>query len=227
MSRHPFQVATVASWLIGAAVVLIGAGIIMVRTAAQETTPEATPDVTSATCDPAAVLARKDALDAALATFEADLAADSNAALENLYEVGAAYQQLALDCGYIPGDIGERVINSTDLNYVMTIIADLPGDSVNGQVLYASYGCVGCHSVETIAPSTEGTWTRVDEIRLSEPQFAGYTHEQYLVESILLPWHYVVPSYGETMPNNFDQRLTFQELSDIVAYLMSQDQYLE
>lgn len=213
---------TIRLWtLIVFSAALVISGIALL---AQEATPE--PDTSD--CDAAALAAQKDALDRLLATFEQDFAADQEAALENLYAVGAAYQQLALDCGYIPGDIGERVINSTDLAYVIEVLADLPGDPVNGQLLYSSYGCVGCHSVETIAPLTEGTWTRVDEIRLLEPQFAGYTHEQYLIESILLPWDYGVPEYPpNAMPNNFAERLTFQELSDLVAYLNSQDQYLE
>lgn len=206
--------------ILAAVLLVVGIGLLLAQ--------EATPEATASACDASALAAQKDALDRLLATFEQDFAADQNTALENLYAVGAAYQQLALDCGYIPGDIGERVINSTDLAYVIEVLADLPGDPVNGQVLYSSYGCVGCHSVETIAPLTEGTWTRVDEIRLLEPQFGGYSHEQYLIESILLPWDYSVPDYPpNAMPNNFAERLTFQELSDLVAYLSSQDQYLE
>ncbi len=186
-------------------------------------------------CDAETILARKAELDAALAMFEADLTADPEAALATLYNTGAAYQQLALDCGFIPADIGERFVGS-DVPRIMEILADLPADPVRGQLLYNNeeptadgnvLGCIGCHTEATVAPLTEGTWTRVDEIRLLEPQFAGYTHEHYLVESILLPWEYTVPDYPQfTMPNNFGDRLSYQDLADLLAYLLSQDQLL-
>jgi hypothetical protein len=60
--------------------------------------------------------------------------------------------------------------------------------------------------------------------RLQDPLLAGYTLEHYLIESILVPNAYVAPGFApNAMPQNFGQRITGQELADLVAYLASQD----
>lgn len=167
--------------------------------------------------------------------FTAMIAEDRDAALAALYEVGAAYQALAFDCGYIPPDVGDLTVG-TDVVRILEILAQTPGDPINGQLLYNNeanaadgsvLGCVGCHNNADSAPLTAGTWTRWDEIRSELPQFADYTFEQYMVESIVHPWDYLVPGYGETMPPNFGDRISFQDLADIVAYLFGQDQLIE
>src|SRR5690606_4366180 len=76
-----------------------------------------------------------------------------------------------------------------DVDAALVELETVHGDSFNGQLLYngiefgldgAELGCVGCHD-GTIAPLAEGTWTRVDEIRLLDPQFEGYDVARYLV----------------------------------------------
>jgi hypothetical protein len=95
--------------------------------------------------------------------------------------------------------------------------------------LYTSgtLACNSCHSNTVLAPLIEGTWTRVEELRLAEAQFAGYTAEQYVVESIVDPYAYLVSGYGQVMPPSFGERLDHQMLADILAYLRSQDQPLQ
>ena len=109
------------------------------------------------------------------------------------------------------------------VNQLTTVTAD----PQNGQALYNSgrLACAGCHVTGggVIAPHLEGTWTRVLEVRLADPRFAGYTGEQYLVESILRPDLYTVLPYAGVMPTDFGTRLDMQMLADIVAYLKSQD----
>jgi hypothetical protein len=46
---------------------------------------------------------------------------------------------------------------------------------------------------------------------------------QYLVESIVQPGHYIAPGYDNVMPNNFGDRLTLQDLADLLIFLESQD----
>ena len=59
--------------------------------------------------------------------------------------------------------------------------------------------------------------------RLTLPQFAGYSFEQYIVESVTRPGDYVVDGYSSgLMPTNFGVRMTDQQLADIVAYLLTQ-----
>jgi mono/diheme cytochrome c family protein len=102
------------------------------------------------------------------------------------------------------------------------------GDPARGDLLYHNrewsqladrLGCGGCHEGGSQGPATEGTWDRVVNERLAEPQFAGYTPEQYIVESILHPGDYVVPGYNNIMPANFPERTSLQDIADLVEYL--------
>jgi hypothetical protein len=70
---------------------------------------------------------------------------------------------------------------------------------------------------------TDGTYTRVISERLKQPQFAGYMPEEYLIDSIVLPQHYIVPEFQDLMPRNFGTEIMYiQDLADIVAYLMTE-----
>jgi mono/diheme cytochrome c family protein len=120
-----------------------------------------------------------------------------------------------------------KVVAGTDVDAILsTIEADaIVGDAANGESLYegVTYGCSGCHLNGAAAPNTVGTWSRVQDERLTLPQFADYTEAQYLIESIVRPDDYVVDGYNSgAMPVNFGERLSAQELADIVAYLESQ-----
>lgn len=187
-------------------------------------------------------------------SFSADYPLTGDEMTANAYAFGAALQDLALTCGYLPDEEQvnaqiERtlliapvsmVIQASsvgqDIDAALAEIEELNGDTLNGQLLYnglamgldgADLGCAGCHDGRA-APIVEGTWTRVDEIRLAEAQFADYDVTRYLVESILNPHAYIVPEYTEVqMPNNFWARLDAQQLADLIAYLESQDQELE
>ncbi len=211
----------------------ISAGVLL----AQEATPDPTPAPTD--CTPDALAETQATLSRTLADFEAMVTAEDDterlAALETLFTVGEAYQQIAFDCGYVPDDINDRTVG-TDIVRILEIIADLRGDSINGQLLYTGQsfgadglelGCSTCHNAEEIAPLTESTWTRWDEIRTLEPELEAMSFEEYIVRSILLPGDYVVPEYNNVMPPNYGDRMTFQNLADLIRYLESQDQFLD
>lgn len=120
-----------------------------------------------------------------------------------------------------------RIGAATEIAAVMEGLAMVTGDPQNGQTLYnsATLGCTGCHANAAVAPLLEGTWTRVTNERLTLPEFAGYTGEQYLAESIIHPNDYTVPTYASgVMPQNFGDRLSYQELADMIEYLKTQDQ---
>lgn len=199
-------------------------------------------------CSPEA-LAQSQATFATL--LNPDFEANPDAALANLFRLGALYQDMALTCGYTPDEVetsamiartltvaslqeilAARAIGS-NVDAALAEIEGLMGDSFTGQLLYngiepgldgSGLGCVGCHNGET-GPVTEGTWTRIVEQHLNEPELEGYTVERYLVESILQPNEYLTPGYvANLMPTNFGQRLDAQMLADLLAYLSSQDQ---
>lgn len=228
--------------LIGMIALFSGVGLLI----AQEDTPANNPE-----CAPE-VLAQQQDTFMQILKFDFENAPETSTA--NLFRLGAVYQDLAIKCGYQPSEqeldaLVQLTLSLTDIQTliaanavgddVTAIVAELEtvrGDVLHGQELYnglepvldgSLLGCASCHNGQT-APPVEGTWTRVNDSRLLEPQFADYTVEQYLIESILHPNVYIAPDYIEgLMPTFYSTRLDLQQLADIVAYLMSQDQLLE
>lgn len=192
--------------------------------AAQSETPTA--PAVDLLCDLAQLRQQQTELAASLDTFDQDMQTSPAETLDRLFKVGAAYQELALDCGYIPPDAAARSVG-TDVERILRALETVAGDPINGQVLYNNpeLACGSCHftSGGTVAPHTEGTFTRVEETRLNDPALAGYTPEQYLVESIVQPAHYVTPNYVAVMPTDFGERLTLQDMADLLTFLESQD----
>lgn len=178
------------------------------------------------TCTAAELARQQDALAQALAAAADQVEDDPYAALDTWFKTGAAAQEAALNCGYIPPDVATRTVGA-DVDRILNILGEVTGDPLNGQVLYNSdtLACYGCHVEQAgeAAPALDGTLTRVEETRLSDPALEDYTPVSYLVESIVHPGQYIPPGYDNVMPNNFGDRLTLQELADLVAYLESQD----
>jgi mono/diheme cytochrome c family protein len=116
--------------------------------------------------------------------------------------------------------------SATDLATITENLATVTGDPQNGQTLYnGALACAGCHLAAAVAPLLEGTWTRVNEVRLQQPENAGQTGQQYLANSIIHPNAYIAPGYpAGVMPQNFGDRLSYQDLADLIAYLETQDQ---
>ena len=129
----------------------------------------------------------------------------------------------------IPGEVAVAAVENpigTDVAAILTQLEAVTGDPNNGQTLYnGSLACFSCHSQATVAPPTAETWLAVSQgDRLKDPVLAGYTPDQYLVESIVHPTAYTVPGFAQAMPQNFGDRLDIQMLADILAYLKSFDQ---
>ncbi len=120
---------------------------------------------------------------------------------------------------------GQRAMIDETVNAVLTQLDTVTGDPVNGQTLYnGSLACSSCHNNASIAPPTEGTFTRANDTRIQDPLLASYTARHYLVESILAPNAFIAPGYpANAMPQNFGERLDLQMLADIISYLESQD----
>lgn len=197
----------------------------------------------------------QDQLQQALEDLAAADDADTTATLESLYQAGFALQTQAVACGYEPAseerekladftlslvDLPTLLMRNTvggDVDSIMEKLVEIAGDPIRGQLLYNGLedgidgfplGCSGCHVPDGTAPDTAGTWTRVVDIRLKDPALEGYTFERYIVESIVAPEVYLVPGYGgNLMPANFGQRLSIEQLADLVVYLSSQDQEID
>ncbi|MGA9533338.1 MAG: cytochrome c [Anaerolineales bacterium] len=109
------------------------------------------------------------------------------------------------------------------------ITVSLPeGDPEQGQALAeGGLGCVGCHILSSTGPAWEGG-NGVDgvgvraETRFQQDNYTGAAEsaQQYLVESIVRPGAFVVEGFANgLMPQNYGDRLTAQDLADLVAYL--------
>ena len=111
------------------------------------------------------------------------------------------------------GEPGERYIG-TDME------SELPeGDPARGQTLFESeLGCSACHvaGAGTVAPDIQGIATRAGAT------VAGLSAEDYIRESIQRPEAYAVEGYDPVMTNLlFGDKLTPQDLADLIAYLMT------
>jgi mono/diheme cytochrome c family protein len=103
---------------------------------------------------------------------------------------------------------------------------DLPdGDPERGKVLAIQLTCAICHGTHGpglgAAPGLPRIMER-GELRIADPAYEGNasTIREYLIESILLPKVYVVPGdWPVSMPTDFGDRLTDQDLADILAWL--------
>jgi hypothetical protein len=74
-------------------------------------------------------------------------------------------------------------------------------------------GCYPCHNVNNqLGPVFDGIMERIPD---------GYTAEDYIRESILLPSEYLVEGYEDLHPRNYTERLDKQSFADLVAYVMS------
>ena len=130
------------------------------------------------------------------------------------------------------GDDVETVGTNVDAILATWDEEGIVGDPVRGEALYNSaemaavppvLGCSGCHTGGINGPATAGTWDRTVNERLTLDQFADYTPEQYLIESIVAPETYIAPGWsGGVMPAGFGSRLAHQDLADIIAYLATQ-----
>ena len=99
-----------------------------------------------------------------------------------------------------------------------TPVPTLDAVQQTGQAVY-NLRCAQCHALApdtvVIGPSMAGIATR------AETRVDGYDAEIYIERSILVPDDYIVDGFTNTMPTNFGKELTSEELTGVVAYLMT------
>jgi len=119
---------------------------------------------------------------------------------------------------------GAAPVEAVEITQPSAEVAALPvGDAANGESLYGINGCVGCHGAGAVAPTTAGTWTRIQEDRLTLPEFEGWTPEEYVYFSIVHPQAYIAEGYQNLMPATFGDTLTDQDIADLIAYIATQE----
>jgi cytochrome c oxidase subunit 2 len=92
------------------------------------------------------------------------------------------------------------------------------GQADHGEQLFTQLGCSACHGAQ------DGVGPALSRIRQDAQHHEGYTAEQYLRESILMPCAYTTPGFScQMMPSDFGEKLDAQMLADLIAYLKESD----
>jgi len=101
------------------------------------------------------------------------------------------------------------------------------GDAAAGATEFTAAGCVACHSVQPdkkiVGPSLAGiALDAADSVK--EPEYKGKAKDAagWLQESIVNPNADVPEGFQpNVMPQDFGQKLTPKQISDLVAYLLT------
>jgi mono/diheme cytochrome c family protein len=92
-------------------------------------------------------------------------------------------------------------------------------ESADGRTVFLTAGCTGCHSLAGVAnegfigPDLTGLPDRAGE------RVQSLSAEDYVRQSILDPWAYIVNGYGEVMPT---LPLDTAEVDALVEFLLSE-----
>jgi cytochrome c oxidase subunit 2 len=108
---------------------------------------------------------------------------------------------------------GESVPVGTDMDSVLP-----PGDVARGEQVFNDLACNACHA-EKAQPSGPGLMEMANDATKVE----GYTVDEYLRESILLPCEVLAEGWDQCiMPQNYGERLDAQQLADMIEYIKAQ-----
>jgi mono/diheme cytochrome c family protein len=131
---------------------------------------------------------------------------------------------------------GERAVagiepteTTEDLMMGSDIFVELPeGDSAAGQVLAEqTLGCTACHTLTAVGPSWEATDGLPGigvrgGIRIQQDNYTGNatSSDQYLIESVVETNIHIVEGFQPgIMPSDFGERVTLQDMADLLAFL--------
>jgi mono/diheme cytochrome c family protein len=114
------------------------------------------------------------------------------------------------------------------------MVSELPaGDAENGAQLYEiTYGCQACHgNIDEEGSNQVGPWLG-DIAEVGPERIDGYTAADYIYESILKPNAFISPecpagpcTEPSAMPANFGERMSLQDMADMMAYLLGTETF--
>jgi mono/diheme cytochrome c family protein len=136
-----------------------------------------------------------------------------------------------LNWGEDPALCGEEAAPVETIEWPESV-ADLPaGDAANGETLYfTTYVCNSCHGDPAVAGSN-AVGPHLGEIgTVGGDRIAGLSATDYIYQSILHPNDFIAPicandqpcTEPSSMPPNFGQRMTEQDMADVIEYLLQQ-----
>jgi len=93
----------------------------------------------------------------------------------------------------------------------------------NGPNLALVNGCAGCHAVDPDEEKTGPTWHNLGDTAISRQLDSEVSPALYIYNSILDPASYLVAGYDNVqMPVDYQDKLSTDDLADIVAYILDQ-----
>ncbi|MCY4019784.1 MAG: c-type cytochrome [Chloroflexi bacterium] len=113
---------------------------------------------------------------------------------------------------------GAATATLSEASYAAEVAVAMEGaDADIGAGLINEYECYTCHVLGdgSQSPLFDGIGKYAAERR---PPLSA---EQYLYEATILPGVFIVEGYSDSMPNNYDERLSEQEVGHIIAYLLT------
>ena len=99
--------------------------------------------------------------------------------------------------------------------------SEMDGDPAAGHVVAATSGCLACHSVDgsiVVGPSWQGIFGKTETI---EGGGTAVVDADYLRESIVDPAAKIVAGFANSMPTNFGDTLSADDIANIIAYIES------
>lgn len=93
-----------------------------------------------------------------------------------------------------------------------------------GREIYETGGaaelpCATCHSLdgsELVGPTFQGVSERAGE------RVEGMSADEYIHQSIMAPSQYVVSGYSDAMPKTYSEKLSEEDIDNLVLFLLTQ-----
>jgi cytochrome c oxidase subunit 2 len=101
-----------------------------------------------------------------------------------------------------------------------TVVVD-PEAAGRGLQLANDSGCLACHSVDGTAgpgPTWSGLAGTSVQLESGESEIADTA---YLFNSIVDPGSHIVAGFSDSMPADYEDQLTVDEINDLVSYIQS------
>lgn len=128
-------------------------------------------------------------------------------------------------CGRLHANMVAKVVvmSSSDFDGWIAAQTGLPEDPVaRGEKWAKEFGCLACHSLDG-SPLVGPTWFGIfgKSVRMTDGTEI-IVDEEYLIQSILNPNQLIVEGFlPNIMPQNFADRLTLEQIQDIIAYIQT------
>lgn len=90
------------------------------------------------------------------------------------------------------------------------------GEQLFNEAINLAPSCASCHNPDANAVPDLTGYGAVAGTRVE-----GESAHEYTFYSIAEPGRYVLPGYGNAMYNQYDEKMTPEQMADLIAYLLS------